>query len=73
MPHTIITTAQNAKRDARVAIGNGKWSSNLQDELNDIVSNFTKAGFSKSTIDSVLEQQYNMLEKLEVNYTRITY
>lgn len=59
MLHTIITTAQNAKRAARIASGNGKWSSSLQDELNYIVSDFIKAGFSKSTIDNVLEQQYN--------------
>ncbi|WP_207653846.1 hypothetical protein [Tepidibacter mesophilus] len=33
LPHTIISTAQNARRNARVAQGKGKWSSTLQEEL----------------------------------------
>ena len=37
MPHTIISNLQNARRDARIASGNGKWSSSLQDELSYIV------------------------------------
>lgn len=71
MPHTSISTAQNARRNARVARGNGKWSSSLQDELGYLVDDFTNAGFSKNTINSVLEQQYKMLDKLKVPYERI--
>ena len=70
-PHTIITNAQNARRDAREASGNGKWSSSLQDELGYIVTDFREAGFSDSTIANVLEQQYSMLDKLGVSYERI--
>ena len=73
MPHTFITNAQNARRNARVAAGQGKWSSSLQEELSYIVSDFRKAGFSDNTINSVLEQQYHMLDKLGVSYERIKY
>ena len=51
----------------------GKWSSSLQEELSYIVSDFRKAGFSDNTINSVLEQQYHMLDKLGVSYERIKY
>ncbi|HDR7163704.1 TPA: hypothetical protein QCW52_004824 [Bacillus cereus] len=73
LPHTIITNAQNLRRDERVALGNGKWSSSLQAELKNIVSDFEKAGFSKETIRGTLEQQYKMLDKLKVKYERIEY
>lgn len=71
MPHTNISTAQNSRRNARVASGNGKWSSSLQDELQYIVDDFTNAGFSNDTINQVLEQQYKMLDRLGVPYERI--
>ncbi|MCP1122583.1 hypothetical protein NKR74_04350 [Bacillus sp. 3103sda1] len=71
MPHTSISTAQNARRNARVAEGNGKWSSSLQDELQYIVDDLKNAGFSNDTINSVLEQQYKMLDKLKVPYERV--
>ncbi len=73
MPHTSITNAQNARRDARVENGQGKWSSSLQDELSYIVADFEKAGFSDTTIKQVLEQQYSMLDKLGVTYERIKF
>ena len=71
MPHTSITNAQNARRNERVSIGKGKWSSSLQDELQYIVDDLTNAGFSIDTIKQVLEQQYAMLDKLKVPYERI--
>ena len=73
LPHTLITNAQNTRRDARENSGRGKWSSTLQEELGYIVSDFQNAGFSRATIDKVLEQQYSMLDKLNVPYTRIVY
>ena len=73
MPHTTISNLQNARRDARVASGNGKWSSSLQDELSYIVSDFREAGFSDVVINDVMEQQYRMLDKLDVKYERIKY
>jgi len=38
-----------------------------------IVDDLSLAGFSRKTIDEVLEQQYRMLDKLEVPYSRIEY
>lgn len=73
MPHTTISNLQNARRDARVASGNGKWSSSLQDELSYIVSDFRAAGFSDAVINDVMGQQYRMLDKLGVKYERIKY
>uniref|UniRef100_UPI001642E82A RHS repeat-associated core domain-containing protein n=1 Tax=Cytobacillus oceanisediminis TaxID=665099 RepID=UPI001642E82A len=73
LPHTLISNSQNARRNARVASGQGKWSSSLQDELQYLVDDFTKAGYNRSTIEGVLEQQYNMFDKLKVPYKRIDY
>ncbi|PEO08336.1 hypothetical protein CN562_25475 [Bacillus wiedmannii] len=72
-PHTIISNAQNLRRDERLSSGNGKWSSTLQDELKNLVSDFERAGFSKENISETLEQQYKMLDKLKVKYERIDY
>ncbi|MFW0827677.1 RHS repeat-associated core domain-containing protein, partial [Cronobacter dublinensis] len=71
LPHTIISNAQNARRDLRVAQGQGKWSSSLQDELNNIVTDFRDAGFKDDVIKSVLDQQYRMLDKLNVPYNKV--
>jgi len=72
-PHTFLSTAQNLRRNARVAAGQGKWSSSLQDELGYIVDDFTKAGFDRSTIEGVLERQYKMFDRLGVSYERIDF
>ena len=72
-PHTIITNLQKTRREARIAAGKGKWSSSLQEELSYIVSDFRTAGFSDATICDVLEQQYKMLDKLNVPYERIKF
>ena len=71
--HTIITNLQNARRDARILAGKGAWSSTLQEELGHITSDLTAAGFSRRHILKVLEQQYSMLDKLNVPYKRIKY
>ncbi|MBQ3784480.1 MAG: hypothetical protein II838_13745 [Lachnospiraceae bacterium] len=55
MPHTIISNLQNSRRDARVAVESGKWSSSLQEELSYIVSDFKAVGFSDTTVSNVLE------------------
>jgi len=73
LPHTTITNLQNERRDLRTSLGMGKWSSSLQDELSFIASDFKKAGFSNSTINKVLNQQYRMLDKLKIPYERIKY
>ncbi|ANR79228.1 hypothetical protein BBB57_13740 [Kosakonia sacchari] len=71
LPHTIISNAQNARRDLRVTQGNGKWSSSLQSELDNIVTDFRDAGFDDVSIQKVLEQQYKMLDKLNVPYNKV--
>ncbi|MCE0555138.1 hypothetical protein LQK80_35585 [Bacillus thuringiensis] len=53
LPHTIITNAQNLRRDERVALGNGKWSSSLQAELKNIVSDFEKRDFLKKLLEEL--------------------
>jgi RHS repeat-associated protein len=70
-PHTAITNFQRVRRDLRVLDGNGKWGSSLQDELENIVSDFQGAGFNNDVIRQVLEQQYRMLEKLGVPFQQI--
>ncbi|MBX9624138.1 MAG: hypothetical protein K2X82_10045 [Gemmataceae bacterium] len=69
-PHTTLSTLQNARRDARVAAGLGKWSSTIDEELSYIVTDFRLAGFGDDVIRKVLEQNYKMLDKLGVQYTR---
>ncbi len=70
-PHTVITNLQRARRDARVAAGQGKWSSSLQEELGYIVDDFRAAGYGNDVIQQVLEQQYKMLDKIGVPYQKI--
>jgi hypothetical protein len=69
-PHSKSSQLQNARRDARVAAGKGKWSSTIDEELGYIVSDFRAAGFGDDVIKQVLQQQYDMLNKLGVKYTR---
>ncbi len=69
-PHTTLSNLQNARRDARVAAGLGKWSSSIDDELSYIVSDFRQAGFGDDVVKQVLEQNYRMLDELGVNYTK---
>ncbi|QWG42736.1 hypothetical protein EXW35_29850 (plasmid) [Bacillus mycoides] len=73
LPHTIITNAQTARRNERMASGVGKWSTTLQEELQFMVGDLTKAGFSRDTTRQVLEHQYKMLDKLGVKYERVDY
>ncbi len=71
LPHIIISNAQNARRNLRVAQVKGKWSLSLQDELNNIVTDFRDAGFKDEGIQIVLDQQYRMLDKLNVPYAKV--
>jgi hypothetical protein len=69
-PHSKVSALQNARRDARLAAGKGKWSSTIEDELGNIVEDFRAAGFDDSVIKQVLEQQYQMLDSLGIKYIR---
>ncbi|WP_245638948.1 hypothetical protein [Priestia koreensis] len=73
LPHTAITNAETARRNERMASGVGKWSTTLQEELQFMVDDLTKAGFLRNTTSQVLEKQYKMLDKLGVKFERINY
>jgi hypothetical protein len=72
-PHTVITNNQNKRRNDRIANGQGKWSSTLQEELQYLIDDFMEAGFSRQDIERILIQQYRMLEKLGIKYERIKF
>ncbi len=69
-PHSRISALQNARRDARVAAGQGRWSSTVNEELGHIVTDFRAAGFGDDVIRQTLQQQYQMLDSMGVAYTR---
>ena len=69
--HTAISNEQNTRRDARVAAGKGKWGTTLQQELRNTVNDLKKAGFGRSSIQKVMNQQYSMLNKLGVSFKKV--
>ena len=69
--HTIISNRQNARAAARVASGNGKWSSTLDQELQHTAADYKAAGYSDATVSKVLDHQYRMLDKIGVPYTKV--
>jgi RHS repeat-associated protein len=71
LPHTLISNAQNTRRSVRVNSGDKKWSSSLQDELQYISDDMRAAEFKNQTVNQVLDQQYKMLDKLNVPYQKI--
>ncbi|WP_254304139.1 hypothetical protein [Shewanella sp. VB17] len=71
LPHTSISNSQNLRRNARVELGGGKWSSSLQEELQYIVDDMSAVGFQSNSINAVLKQQYKMLNKLNIPYLKL--
>lgn len=69
-PHSIVSARQNARRLARIRSGQSRWSSTIDEELEFLVGDFRAGGFNDDAIQTVLEQQYRMLDKLGVRYTR---
>ncbi len=53
--HAIITTRQNARRDARIAAGKGKWSTTLKQELKYARADLKAAGVPKSDIKKAIK------------------
>lgn len=49
--HAIITNRQNARRDARIAEGKGKWSTTFKEEFDNMVDDLRAAGVSDSKIE----------------------
>lgn len=68
--HSIINQCQTRRRNERVANGLGKWSSSIDDELRYIVEDFREAGLGDDVVKQALEQNYKMLDKLGVKYTK---
>jgi hypothetical protein len=68
---TQLSNLQNARRDARVAAGESKWSSSLQEELGYTVSDLREVGLGDDTIGRVMEQNYRMLDQLGVTFSRV--
>ena len=71
LPHSIVSARQNARRDARLAAGKPKWGSSLQDELESTLSDLREAGLTPDQVEQALEQQYSMLRKLGVPFTKV--
>lgn len=69
--HTIISNRQNARAAERVANGQGKWSSTIDEELQNTASDYKAAGYSDATVSKVLDQNYKMLDKLKVPYNKV--
>jgi len=63
--HDIINASQRARR---MTSGGFNWSAT--GELGNVASDFRLAGFSDHDILSILQPQFNMLDKLGVNYIR---
>ncbi|MGJ7033327.1 DUF6531 domain-containing protein [Niabella hirudinis] len=53
--HAIITARQNARRDARIAAGKGKWSTSLKTELRNARADLTAAGVPKAEINKAMK------------------
>lgn len=73
LPHSRISILQNARRDNRVKLGSGKWSSSVNDELGYAVNDLMDVGFSRGTVKNIMAEQYLMLDKLKVPYERVRF
>jgi len=56
--HSIVTTAQNTRRDARIATGQGKWSSSLRQEFEYASQDLRAAGVPDATRKKALKKAY---------------
>jgi hypothetical protein len=63
--HSAITSAQNARRDVRLANGQGKWSSSIRDEFENAAKDLTQAGVSEKCKRKALKNSYKYFDKLE--------
>jgi uncharacterized protein RhaS with RHS repeats len=53
--HAIITARQNARRDARVAAGKGKWSTSLKEELKYAKADLLAAGVPQKDVQKAMK------------------
>ncbi len=54
--HAIITARQNARRDARIAAGEGKWSTSLKQELKYAKADLIAAGVPKKYVTKAIKE-----------------
>ena len=54
--HAIITARQNARRDARIAAGQGKWSTSLKQELKYAKADLLAAGVPKKDVKKAMKE-----------------
>ena len=62
--HAIITNRQNQRRDARIAAGQGKWSSSLEDELRYARADLLAAGVPEEIVDQAIHRARNYYNSL---------
>ncbi|MFC4928995.1 hypothetical protein [Delftia deserti] len=62
--HAAITTQQNASRDARVAAGNGKWSSTIREEFEYSSKDLKAAGVSEKCRKRALKKSYQYFDEI---------
>lgn len=54
--HAIITARQNARRDARISKGKGKWETSLKQELKYAQEDLIAAGVPKDKVDEAIRE-----------------
>ncbi len=59
--HNAITTAQYARRCARMRAGNGPFSSTPRDELNHVASDYDRAGISEKHKRRAIKSAYRTM------------
>jgi RHS repeat-associated protein len=57
--HAIITARQNARRDARIAAGEGKWSTSLKQELKNTEADLITAGVPEKDVQRAVQEAKN--------------
>jgi len=56
--HSNITTAQNARRDARLAAGRGRWSTSLREEFEFAIMDLRMAGAPEKHVRKAIKKAY---------------
>jgi hypothetical protein len=77
LPHTIVSNLQNARRDARVAAGQGRWSTTAREELtnssNDLRTALQSTNLTAREADRIrkhaLRRAYKHFDELGVDFS----
>ena len=65
--HSIVTTLQNARRDARLAAGEGKWSTTLEEEFRNVEQDLQAAGVPDEIRNRAIEDARTYFRGLGAN------